>query len=324
MDAEDWLLDTERKLNTVGCNDEEKIRYGTHLLCGPAAACWENIVAVHPIGRVFTWAEFKRKFRDAQVPESIMELKRREFENLEQKENTIMKYVRDFSALSRYAGDEVNTDEKRKKRFLRGLHPYLRMQLRMLKAKEFQELVDAAITMEDDFKQVQEERRKRAKFEPKNFINTKPNTNLSFKPRFTSGGNRPQQGSGNNPNNVTCKNCGFRGHTTADCRRPKVVCFRCRKEGHMKRDCPNQGPGGGRPGGGAPNKNGNHGSSWKAKKPYGKLNCTSLGEVITSDKAVIDSVIQTDRDNPISRDNPITRQLAPRIFLRRNIIAARE
>ena len=25
MDAEDWLRDTERKLNTVGCNDKEKL-----------------------------------------------------------------------------------------------------------------------------------------------------------------------------------------------------------------------------------------------------------------------------------------------------------
>jgi hypothetical protein len=236
MDAEDWLLDTERKLNTVGCNDEEKIRYATHLLCGPAAAWWENIVAVHPVGRVFTWAEFKKKFRDAQVLESIMELKRREFENLEQRENTIMKYVRGLSALSRYAGDEVNTDEKRKKRFLRGVHPYLRMQLRMLRATEFQELVDADITMEDDFKHVQEERRKRAKFEPKKYVNTKTNTNLSFNPRFTPGGNRPQQGSDNNYSNIICKNCGFCGHTTADCRKPKIICFGCRKEGHMKRD----------------------------------------------------------------------------------------
>jgi hypothetical protein len=26
MDAEDWLLDTKRKLNTVSCNDSEKLR----------------------------------------------------------------------------------------------------------------------------------------------------------------------------------------------------------------------------------------------------------------------------------------------------------
>ena len=37
MDAEDWLTDNERKLRMVGCNDEEKIRYATYLLSGPAA-----------------------------------------------------------------------------------------------------------------------------------------------------------------------------------------------------------------------------------------------------------------------------------------------
>ncbi|KAK1668816.1 hypothetical protein QYE76_056975 [Lolium multiflorum] len=70
MDAEDWLMDTERKLRAVGCNDEEKIRYATYLLSGPAASWWENLVAVHPPEKVFTWEEFKKKFRDAHVPEA--------------------------------------------------------------------------------------------------------------------------------------------------------------------------------------------------------------------------------------------------------------
>jgi hypothetical protein len=75
MDAEDWLLDIERKLKTVDCNDGGKIRYATHLLCGPVAAWWDNVIVIHPPGRVFTWEEFKKKFREANVPESIMELK---------------------------------------------------------------------------------------------------------------------------------------------------------------------------------------------------------------------------------------------------------
>jgi hypothetical protein len=54
MDAEDWLLDTERKLNTVNCNDDEKIEYATHMLCGPSATWWDNVIAIHPPGRVFT------------------------------------------------------------------------------------------------------------------------------------------------------------------------------------------------------------------------------------------------------------------------------
>ncbi|KAK1660763.1 hypothetical protein QYE76_048922 [Lolium multiflorum] len=134
MDAEDWLMDTERKLNTVGCNDLEKVRYATHLLCGPAASWWDNIVAVYPA---------------------------------EKKDNAILTYVREFSKLSRYAVEEVNTEDKKKKRFLRGLSPQFKVQLRMMRATEFQELVDAAITLEDDFKQLQEEKRKKAKYEPK-------------------------------------------------------------------------------------------------------------------------------------------------------------
>src|SRR3954464_12576333 len=54
MDAEYWLTDMERKLKTVGCNDEEKLRYVTHLLTGPAASWWENQLAMQQLGREFT------------------------------------------------------------------------------------------------------------------------------------------------------------------------------------------------------------------------------------------------------------------------------
>jgi hypothetical protein len=82
-----------------------------------------------------------------------------------------------------YASDAMNPNEKRKKRFMRGLHPLAKMQLRMLKEADFQELVNASITMEDDFKQAQEERQKKAKLEPRRFPLNKPSTDLSFKPR---------------------------------------------------------------------------------------------------------------------------------------------
>src|SRR3954471_10864210 len=56
MDAEDWLVDTERKLKTRGCNDEEKLRYATHLLTGPASSCWENQLVKEHVGpHVWFW-----------------------------------------------------------------------------------------------------------------------------------------------------------------------------------------------------------------------------------------------------------------------------
>jgi hypothetical protein len=46
MDAEDWLRDTDRNMNTVGYSDDEKLRYATYLLSGPALAWWENLLAI--------------------------------------------------------------------------------------------------------------------------------------------------------------------------------------------------------------------------------------------------------------------------------------
>ena len=48
-----------------------------------------------------------------------------------------MQYVRDFNRLSRYAPEEVNSDEKRKKRFMKGMNPYMKMQLRLARTAEF-------------------------------------------------------------------------------------------------------------------------------------------------------------------------------------------
>jgi hypothetical protein len=121
MDAENWLRDTERKLNTVGCSDDEKLRYATYLLSGPATAWWENLLAIQPPRIGITWTQFKQKFRETHVPDSIMELKRREFENLKQNDSPVMRYVREFSVLSCYATDEVDTEEKRKKIFMKGI-----------------------------------------------------------------------------------------------------------------------------------------------------------------------------------------------------------
>ncbi|KAK1667202.1 hypothetical protein QYE76_055361 [Lolium multiflorum] len=189
MDAEDWLMDTERKLNTVGCNDQEKVRYATHLLCGPAASWWDNIVAVYPAEKVFTWEEFKRKFRESNVPESIVELKRREFESLEQKDNAI-RLMSESSRSCLGMPLRRSIPRTKRRRGSCGVKSQFKVQLRMMRATEFQELVDAAITLEDDFKQLQEEKRKKAKFEPKKFVSNKPNTSLSFKPRYNNNNNR--------------------------------------------------------------------------------------------------------------------------------------
>jgi hypothetical protein len=137
MDAEDWLMDTERKMKAIGANDEEKVRYAVHLLSSLAASWWDNEVTLQLPEKVFSWEEFKEKFRTFHVPESIVELKRREFEDLKQGSSSMMSYIKEFTRFSRYASDEVSTDNKRVKRFLRGLDPYAAMQMKLTKPRNF-------------------------------------------------------------------------------------------------------------------------------------------------------------------------------------------
>ncbi|KAK1650052.1 hypothetical protein QYE76_067857 [Lolium multiflorum] len=141
----------------------------------------------------------------------------------------------------------------------------------MMRATEFQELVDAAITLEDDFKQLQEEKRKKAKYEPKRFVSNKPNTSLSFKPRYNNNNNNNNNNSNQrrnqgyqSANQIICHSCGLKGHVMKDCKKPRIICFGCRQEGHMLKDCPKKNSGGG-------GNRGNTGGNWKNKKPFGKL-----------------------------------------------------
>ena len=109
----------------------------------------------------------------------------------------------------------------------------------MTKPKEFQELVDAAITLEDDYKVLQEERRKKARIEPRKVQVQKSPPNLRFKPRPKMDIRKPMAQNPTPLNQVICHKCGLRGRLQKDCPQPKVICYGCGQPGRMKPNCPN-------------------------------------------------------------------------------------
>src|SRR4051812_30849517 len=135
------------------------------------------------------------------------------------------------------------------------------MHLRVANKQTYQQLLYAAITFEDDYKNVQEDRRKRSKKETKRIQASKPKTNLEFKPRnknYGNNNNNNNKGNGvNQPNprsNVICNNYGIPGHFQRECRKPVVIYYGCGQKGHIKPDCPSKPPGG------WPTKGGGHAS----------------------------------------------------------------
>jgi hypothetical protein len=89
-----------------------------------------------------------------------MGLKKKEFRDLRQKFRSVSEYIDEFTNLSRYAPDDIDTDAKRKEKFLEGLNDELSIPLSVAYTPTFQSLLDQAITLESKIKQSENRKRK--------------------------------------------------------------------------------------------------------------------------------------------------------------------
>jgi hypothetical protein len=152
MDVEDWLKGVEKKLVIAQCTDREKVLFAAHQLYGTAANWWETYCNTHANVDTITWNDFKAHFRTHYVPRGTMKLKRKEFSNLKQGGMTVNEYLNSFIQLSRYAPNDINTDEKRQDVFLSGLNVDIQFQLLNTDYAHFQHMVDKAIVIENKIK----------------------------------------------------------------------------------------------------------------------------------------------------------------------------
>jgi hypothetical protein len=107
----------------------------SHQLVGLAADWWDAYVEAHEEPDCINWNEFKVVFHSYHVPEGIMKLKKKEFQDLKKGSMTVSEYVTHFTQLSRYAPSDVDTDEKRQDCFLNGLNDGLAY---ALEARDFE------------------------------------------------------------------------------------------------------------------------------------------------------------------------------------------
>jgi hypothetical protein len=113
MEAKDWLKGVEKKLVIAQCTDREKVLFAAHQLFGTAANWWETYCNIHADVESIMSNEFKAHFCNHYVPGGTMKLKKKEFTDPKQGSMTVNKYLNSFIQLSRYAPDDINTDEKK-------------------------------------------------------------------------------------------------------------------------------------------------------------------------------------------------------------------
>jgi hypothetical protein len=84
MDADDWLKSVEKKLQVVQCNNYKKVLLASHQLSGLAVEWWDAYVEAHEEPESISWPEFRAAFRAHHVPQGVIKLKKKEFQDLKQ------------------------------------------------------------------------------------------------------------------------------------------------------------------------------------------------------------------------------------------------
>jgi hypothetical protein len=163
MDAEDWLKGVEKKLVIAQCTDREKVLFTVHQLYGTAANWWGTYCNAHVNVDAITWNEFKAHFHTHCVPRGTMKLKKKEFADLKQG-MSVNEYLNSFIHLSRYAPDDINTDEKKQDVFLNGLNDDIQFQLLNTDYADFQHMFDKAIVIENKIKEMEKDGKRKVSF----------------------------------------------------------------------------------------------------------------------------------------------------------------
>ncbi|XP_058216036.1 uncharacterized protein LOC131327058 [Rhododendron vialii] len=162
--ADHWLAQIRklfRALNII----EDNIRVGIVAvqLVREAGEWWESVLESRKDARRaariaaqvnepdvenLTWAEFEALFEEQYFSKTSQENLREQFEKLEQGNMTVSEYVQKFQSLSRFTPELVATEERKCRRFEKGLHNTIRRMVMVQRKMKFFEVVECARSIE--------------------------------------------------------------------------------------------------------------------------------------------------------------------------------
>jgi hypothetical protein len=107
-----------------------------------------------------------------------MKLKEKEFTNLRQGSMTVNEYLNSFIQLSKYATEDIDTNEKKQDMFLEGLNDDIQFQLLNADYADFQHMIEKAIVIESKLKEMEKDGKRKMPFPGQSSIS-------NVRPRFS-------------------------------------------------------------------------------------------------------------------------------------------
>jgi hypothetical protein len=96
-----------------------------------------------------SWAEFRDAFRAYYIPAGVLRKKGQEFMDLKQGGRSVHDYSKQFNHLAQYAPNQVDTDEKKKDRFMIGLSTKLQECLALNTGGTFPKFISNVMIVDD-------------------------------------------------------------------------------------------------------------------------------------------------------------------------------
>jgi hypothetical protein len=200
-------------------------------------------------------------FRSHHVPQGVIKLKKKEFQDLKQGSMTVSEYVTYFTQLSRYTPSDVDTNEKKQECFLNGLEDGLAYALEARDFENFQTMVDKALVLENRRGILSSKRKQERQTQPN--TNSRPRININSSPArpifrpvpqssqlmprpAIKGFVTPQQQMIPRPNlfqTPNTRNQSAQGTPTTPNTTPNkanTTCFNCGQKSHYANRCPSQ------------------------------------------------------------------------------------
>ncbi|XP_070002610.1 uncharacterized protein [Nicotiana sylvestris] len=150
-DAQGFLDKCQWMLRTVGIIESSGVAFTTFQFLGAAFTWWEDFERRRPVGATpLSWQQFSALFLEMYVPQSCIELLRRQFKWLTQGDMTVSQYEMRFSELARHAIWMISSNRERIRRFVDGLNYHLRILItrEIVLGATFEEVVDIAREIE--------------------------------------------------------------------------------------------------------------------------------------------------------------------------------
>ncbi|XP_012837830.1 PREDICTED: uncharacterized protein LOC105958366 [Erythranthe guttata] len=224
--AEEWIKSLEVIFEYMVMNDNDRIHCALFLLKNEARNWWEGAKSGIDLANT-TWEAFKVLFFEKYFSKNVRAQKLKEFLELKQGNLTVAEFTRRFEQGSLYAPFISKDDTEKMNHYLRGLNPIIKRDVRLTSASTFRGVVDKALEAEQDEMEI---RQWRPPHDASSRPWKKPNLN-------NAKGKQPINRATVTPSNKPfCPKCN-RAHS-GDCIAGTDHCFRCKKPGHMVRDCP--------------------------------------------------------------------------------------